>query len=709
MSRSIFQKILFPVVIGSLLAMTFHHALDVNVSAQAPNGKGPDGVKPSRANVKPTDPIEITLDTSPMPGGFALLLNDIDVTGLVQVAGNTISYSPNLFPLPIGESRARVYMIGSDGAWTLSREVSVTVAATSPERQRPSVEFTPTVSINLKGERNVTFFPATARPERPAYSDTAGQGGFQVKVTHLGWTFGGQFDFAGSSRKQEALRFGELANKAPSIDLSSYRVEIGKGRFRTSLGHISFGSNRHLINSFSSRGLGVTVPIGKQNEVTFSAMNGTSIVGFDNFAGLSRADHNVLGVTFAREFIRERPGGLRLEVTAMRGSLLPLNSFNRRTINDAEKSYGGAVRLQFKTKDERLRFEGGYTRSRFTNRADPSLEQGQQLTQIIPVTKGARFVEASFDLLKDKKLFDERKLTLTGTFRHEEIEPLFKSIGASSQSDKRQNQFEVTANFGDISFVYGNLRDRDNLLDLISMLTTLNRRNNLSFAFSPGTLFTPTKPIKFLPRISYTIDHLHQCGLVLPSAGLFNSASQVPDQMNTVHGLGAELPITDKLRVSYRYSHAFQDNRQPGRERSDQRSSANVFNVTTSYFKNIQIGFDLSRERQSNLEVGRKDRQFRFGSSVSIQDILLKNLGFAINASTSLAGDTDNKTDSENLELDAQATYRLAFGKKAYRKMSTQFFVRYSNRHGLRIDRTFTLRDLSRNQGFNAGMTVTFF
>lgn len=659
--------------------------------------------------VSPTEPVEVKLDTPLSPGTYAMLLNEIDVTGLTEVNGPTLRYKPGAFPIPIGESRVRVYLIDGAGGWNLVREIAIVVEARRESSADRSVEFTPSLSINIKGERNLNYFPETARPERPGYTDGAGQGGFQVKVTQSGWTFGGQFDFAGSSRKQEALRFGELANRAPSIDLSSYRVEIGKGRFKTSLGHISFGSHRHLINSFSSRGLGITVPIGRQNEVTFSVMNGTSIVGFDNFTGLSRASHQVLGFSYAREFIKERPGGLRLEVTTMRGSLLPLDSFNRRTINDSEKSLGGAVRLQFRTKDERLRFEGGYARSRFTNRVDPSLEQGQRLTRILPATKDARFLEASFDLLKDKKLFDDRKLTLTGTFRHEEIEPLFKSIGASSQADKRQNQFEVTANFGDISFVYGNLRDRDNLLDLISLLTTLNRRNNLSLAFSPGTLFTPAKPIKYMPRVSYTLDHLHQYGLILPTAGLFNSASQVPDQMNTIHGLSAELPITDKLRIGYRYSNAFQDNRQPGRERSDLQSSSNAFTLTTSYFENIQIGFDLTREQQSNLEVGRKDRQFRFGSNVTIQDLFLKNLGFAVNASTSLAGDTDNKTDSENLEFDAQATYRIAVGKKAYRKMSTQFFVRYATRHGLRIDRVFGLRDINRNQGFSAGMTVTFF
>ncbi|MGQ0542037.1 MAG: hypothetical protein ACT4O9_09340, partial [Blastocatellia bacterium] len=431
-------------------------------------------------------------------------------------------------------------------------------------------------------------------------------------------------------------------------------------------------------------------------------------VGFDNFAGLSRADHQVYGVTFAREFIKERPGGLRFEVTAMRGSLLPLNNFNRRTINDAEKSFGGAVRLQFKDKKERLRFEGGFTRSRFTNRADPSLEQGLQLTQIRPATRDARFVEVSFDFIQGLKLVDDRKLKITGTYRHEEIEPLFKSIAASSHADKQQNQFEVSASFGDLSFVYGNLRDRDNLDDIASILKTLNRRNNFSFAFSPGTLFTPKKPIKYLPRISYTYDHVHQFGAFFPTAG-FDSASQIPDQDSFAQSVNAELPVGEKFRIGYRYSRAFQDNKQPGRDRADLESAVNAFAFSISYFKDVQLGFDLTRERQKNFETTQIDRQFRFGSNISWQNALFKNSSVAANISTSLAGDTANKTDSENVEFDVQWSYKLSFGKKKYRKMATQFFVRYSNRHAFRLDRPNVLRDINRSQGFNAGLSFSFF
>ncbi len=657
------------------------------------------------------DRIELQTSGTISLNSIGIVLNDVDITQLFSVEGDKLSYVPTVFAMPIGENTFRVYSKQSGGTWKLEKELRFTVVSTSSDRKRSETtfEFTPTLALNVKGENNINYYPATARPERLAFADTAMQGGFQLKVTRGGWSIGGQFDLAGSTRKNEALRFGELGERAPSVDLSSYRLEVVKGKFKAELGHISFGSQRHLINSFSSRGLGVTVPIGKQNELSFSAMNGTSIVGFDNFAGLSRASHQIMGVTFAREFIKERPGGFRLEVTAMRGSLLPLDNFNQRTVNDAEKSYGGAFRVHFKDKKERLRIEGGYTSSRFINRRDPLLEQGQKLTEIRPVTRGARYFEVSFDIVKAKKLFDDRPLNVTGTFRHEEIEPLFRSIAASSQADQRHNQFEIAASFGDISFNWGNLRGNDNLEDIPSILRTLNRRQYASLAFTPGTLFTPEEPIKYLPRISYTYERVHQFGARLPVGGQFTSLSHVPDQENFAHSINAELPITEKIRFAYRYNRVFQDNRQPGRERADFRSDVNSFNVAINHFDDVQFGFDLSREGQRNFETARIDRQWRIGTNITWQNLFIKNLSFNTNISAAIAGDLGNVTDSRNVEFDAQLSYRFGIGKQKYRKFETQFFIRYSNRYGSRIDRLFIVRDINRFQGFNAGLTFNIF
>lgn len=671
-------------------------------------------------NLAAGEKIEIRLKEplKPEQGTLALMVNQTDVTAFVSPNSNLYSYIPKIFPLPLGENRLRIYLVNPKGEWNLIREITFQVIANlQPKKDSPGnishekmeIEWTPNLSLNFKGESNILFSPNTARPPRLSFLDTAGQGNIQLSVKKKGWTVSSQFDMAGSSLKQEALRFGEIGIKAPNIDLSSYLVQIEKGRFKAQLGHISFGSQRHLVKDFQSRGLLVTVPVGKQNDVTFTLLNGTSIVGFDNFTGTSRSNHQVFAATFAREFYKERPGALRLELSVMHGSVLPLNGFNDRSINDAEKSFGGTIRLQFKDKSERLRFEGGFTRNRFTNPSDPLLEQGQTVTPIQSVSRNARFIEVSFDILKNKKVWRERKLTLTGTFRHEEIEPLFRSVVAFNQADRRQNQFEIRGNLGEIGFTFGNLRDRDNLSEIATILKTLGRRNNVFFSVPLNTLWTPSKPVKWLPRLGYNLTQVRQFGAFLPQNGDFRELSQVPDQQNYSQNFNAEWSLFNSLRIGYRYSLSFQDNRQPGREKSDFLNLNNGVNIGYSGIKNVQLNFDLSRESAKNFEQPRINDNLRIASNIIWRDALLKNLTFNTNLSAAIAGDRTKLFDSRNIEYDAQIAYRFEVGSNKFKRLNAQIFVRYANSYGHRIDRQFSLNNFNKRQRFNMGLNFSFF
>lgn len=674
--------------------------------------------------------LKLTRDLSAGEGKFAVFLNETDITMLFALEPQKLSYTPRFLPLPVGENKLVVYLVQPNDEWKMLSELllkvkpltnsETTVESTEPKTEQKSettsektddwkTEFTPNLSLNGKGQNQILTFPRDSAPTRNPFTDLDGQGNIFFKVSRHGWSLSNKFDFVGVSFRQNALRFGELQERAPVIDLSSYLVEFGKGRFKISLGHISFGSNRHLINSFSSRGISVTVPVGKQNEIIFAAANGTSIVGFDNFSGVMRRQHQVTSLIFAREFFKERPNGLRLEFTLMRGSLLPISNFNQREINDAEKNSGFGFRVIGSDKKQRLRYEAGFTRSKFTNPPDQLLEQGLNVTAIRPDTRNARYLEVSFDFLQGLKIWREKKLKLTGTFRHEEIQPLFRSLAASTQADRRQNQFEVTASFGEISFVYGNLRDRDNLNNISSILKTLNRRENAVFNIALGTFFTPSKPIKWLPQISYSYDRTHQFGAFLPTNGEFRDFSQIPDQQSFSHSFNAQWQFSEKFSIGYRFNRAFQDNRQPGREFADFLSYVNAVTLGIKPFDSLDLDFDLSRESQKNFEQPRTDQTFRFGTRAVWRTPFLKNSAFSFGLSTTLAGDTQNFNDSRNAEFDVQWAYKFSFGKKKFKKMEAQFFIRYANRYGDTIDRVFFVNNFNKTQSFNAGLTFNFF
>lgn len=674
----------------------------------------------------PTDRIELTLDRplQSSEGRFAVLIGTTDASALFSNGSQGISYTPSLSPLPVGECVLTVYLIEPDGNWKMLAEfpMKVTAAAeisepalastsdsqpngTPADPSAAGIEFTPTISINVKGQNQTRTFPRESAPERNPFTDIDGQSSLEFKVTRRNWVFSNKFDLVGVAARQNALRFGELQNEAPMIDLSSYLIELTRKRFKLNLGHVSFGSNRHLINSFSSRGIIATVPAGKQNELSFAAMNGTSIVGYDNFLGISRRDHSVLSTGFAREFFKERPNGLRVEFSVMRGSLLPLTNVNQGAVNDAEKSLGFGFRVQGSDTKQRLRYETGISRSRFTNPADPLLEQGQSVVAVKETWRTARFAEISFDFIQGMKLWKEKKLKLTGTYRHEEIEPLFRSIGASTQADKHQNQFEVTAAFGEMSFVYGNLRDRDNLAAIASILKTLNRRNNIGLAIPLNTFFTPAKPRKWLPQLSYTYDHVHQFGAAIPGNSDFTDPSQIPDQHSYAQAFNAQWQISDRLGFGYKYTRAFQDNRQPGRELADFRSSVHGITLATKPTTDIDLDLEFTREEQTNLEQPRTDRTFRIGARAVWRTPFIKNSAFSANLSTTVAGDTGNFNDTRNAEFDVQWAYRFTLGKKKFRKLETQFFIRYANRYGNTVDRLLFANAFNKTEAFNFGLS----
>ncbi len=676
----------------------------------------------------PTDRIELTLDRplQSAEGRFAIFIGTTDASALFSNGSLSLSYTPSISPLPVGESMLTVYLIEPDGNWKMlaefpmkvrtAAEISEPTSASSPDApvngtaspgdsSSAQIEFTPTISINIKGQNQTRTFPRESAPERNPFTDVDGQSSLEFKVTKRNWVFSNKFDFVGFAARQNALRFGELKDEAPMIDLSSYLIELTRKQFKLNLGHVSFGSNRHLINSFSSRGITVTVPAGTQNELSFAAMNGTSIVGYDNFVGVTRRKHNVLSTSFAREFFKERPNGLRVEFSVMRGSLLPLTNLNQGAVNDAEKSLGFGFRVLGSDTKQRLRYETGITRSRFTNPVDPQLEQGQTVVAVKETWRTARFAEISFDFIQGIKLWKEKKLKLTGTYRHEEVEPLFRSIGASTQADKHQNQFEVSASFGEMSFVYGNLRDRDNLAAIASILKTLNRRNNMSFAIPLNSFFTPAKPRKWLPQVSYTYDHLHQFGAAIPGNSDFNDPSQIPDQHSYAQAFNAQWQISDRLGFGYKHTRAFQDNRQPGRERADFRSSVHGITLATKPTSDIDLNLDFTREQQANLEQLRIDQTFRIGTRAVWRTPFIKNSAFSANLSTTVAGDTGNFNDARNVEFDVQWAYRFTLGKKKFRKLDTQFFIRYANRYGSTVDRLLFANAFNKTEAFNFGLS----
>lgn len=596
---------------------------------------------------------------------------------------------------------------------SVSKNVPASAPSAPPATQSATNEkkmtFTPSLTVAVKSQMAQFNFPANTRPtQRATFTDATLQFSLRSEGSVGPLSSQTQSDFAGSTFQQDALRFGTLGNNAPQIDLASYLVQLQLGRAKVAIGHTSFGSSRQLVNSFSSRGITITVPITKRFDFSVAAMNGTNVVGYENFFGLAKSKHQLQSATLGVELLPKRPGGLRLEFSGVTAYIQALNSFSQGSVNDVERSKGGSVRLLFTDKAGRLKFDGGFTRSQYRNPADPLLYQGTDTIAVPFLTRNARYIDVSYEVLRNFSLTKTRQVSLSVAVRHEQVDPLFKSLGASAQADKMQNEFEVTGNMGEISVQVGDTRFNDNLRRIPSILRSLTRAKRFSIALPAIALVGgTTNKSPLLPRLSYSFDRTHQFGSDIPVNGGFgNDPSLIPNQYNTNQTFSAEWQIK-KINAGYNYNRSFTDNQQLGRALSDFRNQTHTARVGFSPLSTLNLNFDLTREAASDLESAKLNHTWRVGSTATWN--MNKHMVWTGGISNTIAGDRARTNDSRNTEFETQFAYRAGIERGGLKKVQTQIFIRYADRYARQHDVLVGITNLTRVKILNGGLNITFF
>ncbi len=673
-------------------------------------------------------------------GRLAVLIGHTDFTNLFVPTENSLSYLPRLLRLPAGESPVRIFLVSSSNDWRELSQLTLRVKTapidegvqprTSGPEQTPSADpgqshiakkygFTPSLTLGVKSQIGSRFFPQSNPPERLAFTDMTLQASLKSELDLNKIKNQSQFDIVGSSFQKEALRFGLLGPEAPQLDLSSYLMQFQMGPGKLRVGHTSFGSNRHLINNYGSRGLSFTMPLGTRSDLSLAALNGTNTVGWSNFIGLNQGKHQLISATLGFELLSHRPGGLRLEAAALHGSLLPIAGFNQSVINDAEQSDGASLRLTGTDKAQRLKFEGGVTRSRFNNPADQLLNQNFQVVPVRETTRNAFYLDTSFVLLKDHKLSENKMANLSLNLRLERVDPLFRSVAATTQADRLQHEIEMTGNIGELIATVSHQRFHDNLADIPSLLRTLSQRYAVVVSIPLASLHTrrfdspdqtgqanQPNPSIFLPRLAYNINRFHQLGRSFPLNAGFDSLSQVPDQISTNHEFISEWQF-QKWRLTYRLNHSLQDNRQPGREAADLRNLVNGVTFGLNPRPDFDLNFDLNIESAKNFEILRTDRTMRAGVNTNWR--LTPKITINAIISNTVAGDHARTSRNRNTEFDLQWMYQFTRGENGWRKVQGHFFIRYADRYARMRDFLFGLDNLTRLKTLNCGINFVFF
>ncbi len=430
-------------------------------------------------------------------GRLAVQIGKADVTDLFEPSDAGLRYRPKLRPLPAGEQAVHVFLVTPEGEW---KEIASLPLKVLRPGGFEKVDVAPRLDLTLKGQLGVGQFPESSTPERETFQDLTGQAALSASASRGTTALSAQMSLALAQREEDALQFSAKGQDAARADLSSWGVKVALGPGTLEWGGITFGENRHLVNGFSSRGGRFTLALGRIVDVAVAGANGTSIVGWDNFLGLDTREHQVWSGRLGIEVVPSAPGTLRVETTLVDGSLLTNPAVNRSFVSDTAKSRGLGVRVLANLLSGRLRLEGGFARSRFESPPDPTLEQGQTVVPIASTTRSASYASLALDVVKGAGPFG-----LSVTFDHERVDPQYRSVGVSTQSDLQTDSAQLSATLAGAQLQGGFAWTRDNLADLPNLLTTKTTRPTASVSVPLPALAGKEAPVWWLPALTYAL------------------------------------------------------------------------------------------------------------------------------------------------------------------------------------------------------------
>lgn len=654
--------------------------------------------------VRRDTPVTLTLERLPEPGEgrLAVTLGTADITDLFRVEGRGLIYRPELVPLPVGESELTVFLVVPGDDWKELGRFPLRVL-TPGGFQRAEVA----PSLDLTSQALLADGPGDLGNET-GFRDATGQLALKGTWLRPGYEMHAAAQMVGVTEAAQALRFRERGEEAPRADLSSYQLRLQRGQTRFELGHLSFGDSRHLIRSFGSRGMALGTALGQRGDLSIGAFAGTSMVGWDNPLGITDSGHRILSGRIGFDLLPSSPGALRVEGTLLDGSVLPRSGFNSGNINDRERSDGWSLRLLGSAFSRRLRVEGGYAESTFRNPDDPLLDQGaEDLVGVDKETRSARYLDLAWDLVRDHPLADGAlPVTLTLGYRHERVEPLYRTVASFVRADLDQDVYDLTASLGPLSAQVTHSDARDNLDDIPSILTTRTRRQGLNLLLPLGELPRLVEgPGHWMPVLTYGFDRTHQYGLEVPENSLF-APGHIPDQVSLSHTAGLEW-MGATWRAGYRYSLSDQDNRQPGREDADFKARVHGVSLGLTPHRRVDLSLDVDLERSDNLELEEVTETLRYGLGYQLE--LADWTALNGSASWSETETSPFFQVNESTILDLQWTVRLRRLLGERRGVGAQVFLRYSYQESELVDPVFELEETFRNWGINSGINLSFF
>jgi hypothetical protein len=654
--------------------------------------------------VRPDATLTLRLDTS-LAGRAAdlhLFAGTVDVSalarqpqpGLVAIDLRAVRPAP-------GESQLRVFL--ADGpSW---REIATLPLRVLTPAGLESAKFEPRLDLANKTQFDAGTRGDAAAPPRSTFSDVTGRAALGFEAVRGTFRADGTANGIGSSHRNEALRFAELADQAPKADLADYAVNLRYGGTTLAFGHQSIGNHPLLLAGYETRGVTLGQEVGERFDLSLGALNGTRIVGYDNFFGLESAEHRIYAAKAGLELVGGSPGALRLELALLDARRQSRANFNQGEVTDAEESRGLGVRLVGRTAGNRLRGETLFARSSYVNPFDPLLAQGASLRPVERRGANGRRVDVAFDLVQaSQRWSDKHPLTLTLALHHTRIEPLYKSVGNELQADRQQDRVTLTTQVGAAQLQFAGERSGDNLDRIATLLRTRTDSATANLVLPLAQWSAAADGLSWWPQFAWTTQSVRQRAVNAPATADSGFAdSQRPDQVNRTHQATLNL-ARGTWSAAYVARWSRQDNRQPGRENADLDQLGHELTVTLRVAEslNLTLGGNVNRSVRRENDLATTTR----GGTGGFDWQLSENWSIAANAGRTLGGDSRDLAATSNVTAQGQLTWRFAIPAVA-RRLPGQVFVRYVRQDNTNRDGTFGLATSGSTWAWDAGFSLS--
>ncbi len=614
--------------------------------------------------------IDFTLSRplTPADGELVVLVGTNDVSLLMTVHGTRATLEPGLFPLPVGESPLQLLRF-VNGEWITVGMFTVRVRGLGGFSRSAAV---PSITLGSTGLLADGQSGGDATAAAPKRQDATLAAGFRSTHERSGFAIESQSSLVGAARDEQALRFAQQGARAPQLDLSDYRVSLRMPQARVDLGHVSIGSNRHLISGMTSRGVALTTGPSWAS-LTLGSIAGAPIVGWDNIIGLAEPSHRVSAASLGVELLRKRPGALQVRVTTMDGSLLPRNGFTQGAVTDAEASRGSGVEITTSTPGQHGRLSAGYARSAFSNPlTDTELTGGISVVRTERVRRSARYLESALDVLNDAKLFGRTTTRLTVGWRHERVDPLYRSVGSFVQADRRQDVIDLNGGIGVIALQGGHTIARDNLANITGVLTSQTRSSTANVAAPLAALLRVRQYAGWLPQL--TVGVVSSAQFAETAADIFRP-EDLTDQQTVALDVGAQWQL-DVWRLHVRDNRTRQDNRQRTREHADFSGTVQALSLGRSIGTRLDGSLDASLERQRNEELAQVNTVRRVGLSGNWR--VSPSTALSSNVTAAVSRTPPGTTDVTNIEMRAELSHTVRLFRVGTDMRTGQFFFRFA-------------------------------